>query len=315
MSIARKYSLYAVQLADTVPVLISGLTTQGLQTGSQVDQEATSGEIYARFHALTAQNPTGRFATYHLATALAEIGLAGRSIAGLANGLNIYMQKHAEGGTRAGTLSHRKYNFSKGLIVPRTLTCSYGPNQHASISYEVIATHDGTNDPFTITESQTLPTAEADDERFALGPMTVGGVAIPQMRQFEIDFGLNAVAEGGGGERVDIWPTYVSIETIMSRITLRGIDPEWLKSTNIPLAGKAATHANSIMYLRKRADGGTLVADNLAQHMKFTAAGLAFIDDAFDATGSGAAESSLVLPLRYDGVNAPLTINTASTIV
>lgn len=311
MSIARKYSLYAVQLADTVPVLISGITTQGLQTGSEVEQEATSGEVYARFAALTAQNPTGRFATYHLATALANIGLAGLSIAGLANGLNLFEQKHAAGGTRAGAASHRKQNLTEGIIVPRTLTCTHGPNQSASITYEVIATWDGSNDPVTITESVSLPGAEADDERFALGPMSIGAISLPQIRQFEIDFGINAVAERDG----DVWPTFVSIETIMPRITLRGIDPEWFKSTNIPLAGKPGTHANTILYLRKRADGGTFVANGTAQHIKFTAAGLAYIDDAFEATGSGAGESSLVMPLRYDGTNAPLTFNTASAIV
>lgn len=314
MSVSRKYSLYAVQLDHTADVLISGILSQGLALGAEVDQEATSGEVFARFTALTGLSPDGRFATYHLATALAAIGLAGVNIAGLATGLAFWLQKHLEGSTRSGTLSHRKALIKKGIVFPTTLQCSSGPNQHAQLSCQVIPTWDGSNEIVQIADSQTLPTAEPDDERFALGPMQIGGKTIDHIDSFEIGFGVNAVAERKGNDS-EIRPTYVSIETILPLIRLRGIDPEWLKSTTIPVAGLACTHANTVIYLRKRALGNSFVANGVAQHIKFTAAGLAVIDDAFQASGSGASETSLVLPLHYDGTNAPLTFNTGSAIV
>jgi hypothetical protein len=45
-----------------------------------------------------------------------------------------------------------------------------------------------------------------------------------------------------------------------------------------------------------------------------TADGLATIEEVFDAAGTATGETELVLPLRYDGVNDPLVINTASAI-
>lgn len=311
MGITKKYTLAAVQLDTGSDVLISGITSQNLQLNSQVDQEITSGNVYPAWYGLSGQNPGGQFGTHHVATALAAIAGLGLDISTLATGLALWLQKHAKGGTRAGAASHRKFLCQEGMVVPRTLSVSDGPGQHAIVTFEIITTFDGTNNPWVLSESQTLPNAEPDDERFALGPMTVGGKSLTQVRQFDIDFGINVVTERGDG---DIWPTYASIETIAPSITLRGIDPEWFKDANIPLAGLAATHANTTLYLRKRAAGGTFVANGTAQHVKFTGDGLAHIVDGFDVGGSGAAECSLVLPLRNDGSNAPLTIDTTSAI-
>lgn len=311
MTVTKKYSLSAVNLNDTSDVLISGITSQGLQPNSQVDREITSGEVYPRWYGISAQNPTAQFTTFHLATALANIGLQGLKISTLATGLELWLQKHLDESTREGTLKHRRFTLTKGMVVPRRLTVSHGPGQHASITYEIIATYDGANEPFTITDDLTLPVAEADDERFAIGKMTIGGKLLAHFQQFEIDFGITAVTVSADS---DIWPTFVSVESIAPVITARGIDPEWLKSSNIPLAGLVCTHANTIMHLRKRVIGGSFVIDATAEHVKLTGAGLAHIDNAFDASGQDAAETSLVLPLVYDGTNDPLTIDTASAI-
>ena len=311
MAISKKYTLAAVQLDTGADVLISGITSQSLQLNSEVDQEITSGNVYPAWYGLSGQSPGGQFGTHHLATALAAIGGLGLDISTLATGLALWLYKHADASTRAGAASHRKFLCQQGIVVPRTLSVSDGPGQHAVITYEILTTFDGTNNPWVIGESQTLPNAEPDDERFALGPMKIGNKTLSQVRQFDVDFGINVVAERGDG---DIWPTFCSIETISPSITLRGIDPEWFKDANVPLAGLAGVHANTVLYLRKRAAGQSFVADNVAEHIKFTGDGLAHIVDGFDVGVSGAAECSLVMPLRNDGSNAPLTIDTASTI-
>jgi len=125
MAITKKYSLYAVQLDDDADVLISGITSQSLSPQSQVDQEITT-EVYPRWYALTGQNPNGQFGTYHLATALANIGLAGLSISGLTTGFALWLQLHADEATRAGATSHRKYMMTAGMVIPRTLRVSHG---------------------------------------------------------------------------------------------------------------------------------------------------------------------------------------------
>jgi len=306
MAVTRKHSLYAVQIGST---LLGGITQQRVQTGTEVRGEATSGEVYNRTQSITAQKPSANFTTLAIATALDAVGLTGVDIAGLSGYLNFYAQQHADGGTRAGAGSHRKYTIRKGIIVPRLLQVSH--QQDATIAYDVTVTYDGVNDPITITDSVSLPTGITDAERFTLGPIRIGNIALAQARSFEIDFGITVQSEGAESS---IWDTFASIVTIAPRLTLRGIDIEWFKAANIPLLGKAAIHTDTKIYLRKRASGGTYVADAVAQHISFTADGLAYIDTVQDANGQDPSEVMLVMPLRYDGTNAPLVINTATTI-
>jgi len=308
MAVTNKYSLFGAQLNTTVPIFIGGISSHGAEPNSAVDREITN-DYYAKWYGISGQAPSFSFTTFHLATALTNIGLTGLKLSTLVTGLELWYQKHLNESTREATLKHRKLLAKAGLVVPRRLTVSHGPGQHASVTYEVIITYVSPNDPIIITDDLTLPTAEADDERFALGPWQIGGKTLAHFRSLEIDFGINVVAESADG---DIWPTFCSIESITPTITARGIDPEWFKSTNIPLAGLACTHADTIGYLRKREIAGGFVL--AAEHIKFTAAGLAHIVQAGEASGQGATETSLAIPLIGDGTNAPLTINTASAI-
>lgn len=302
MSVTRKHSLYHI-VGDTTA--LAGINRQMLNTGTEVYGEPVDGGVYRRFQSVIAQRPTGEFTSLCVAQAIDLIALTGQSIASWTAKMAWWFQKHAHGGTRAGATSHRKIVVNDGLVFPRRLSCSHQGN--AAISYDMIASYDGTNDPFVITDAQSLPTAVADDERFTIGPVTIGGVSLPEIKELEIDFGLQAVSEGSDSE---IWDRFISFETIQPMIRLRGIDIEWLKSSNIPLAGKAATHANTTVTLRKRADGGTFVADATAEHIGFTACGLAFVSTPFDGSGSGAGMVSLEAPLQFDGTNAPLVVDT-----
>ena len=308
MSVATKYSLAAIHLDDAADTIISGVNTQGVSLESEIEQEPTSGEVYNRWLSLSGQSTGAQFATSHLATAIAAIGTS-LSIGSPATGLKVWLQKHVEGGTRAGAASHRYHLATEGIIAPETLSVAHGGS--AAMTYKIVTTYDGSNDPWQLSDSQSMPAAEADDERFALGPMQIGSKSLTQFRQLDIAYNVNVVAEGADG---DIWPTFASVESITPVITFKGIDPEWWKSTNVPITGLACTHANTILYLRKRAYGGTWVADNVAEHIKLTAAGLAHVQG-FDASGLAAAECSLVLPCRYDGSNVPITADVASTIV
>ena len=57
------------------------------------------------------------------------------------------------------------------------------------------------------------------------------------------------------------------------------------------------------------------MADASTEHISFTAAGLAWIEAPFDASGHAAAEATLQAQLLYDGSNAPLVIDTTADIV
>ena len=88
----------------------------------------------------------------------------------------------------------------------------------------------------------------------------------------------------------------------------------WFADARVPLAGLAFAHANTTLYLRKRLSKSTFVANNVAEHVKFTACGMAVIEDAARIGSSDDAEISLSLPLTHDGSNDPLVVDTSSAI-
>ena len=304
--VSQRHSLYGVSVGSS---LLGGITRQSIPPNIAERGEASSGEVYPRFQSIVGMRPMLQFDTLAISSALNLIGALGTSIAGLTGGLSFYAQKHTDGGSRAGSSSHRKYNAVKGLLIPRRL--SVGHQGDATLTYEAYATYDGTNDPLALTDSVSLPSGIADDERFTLGPVTIGAVALGQVRQLDLDFGINVQTEGADSE---IWDRYCSIITVKPVLTLRGVDVQWWKSDKVPLAGLAGTHANTAIYLRKRAAGGTFVADATAQHIKLTLAGLVLLGDGHAASGSGAAEVSLSVPTKYDGTNAPLVVTLSSAI-
>lgn len=307
MSVTRKHSLYAVGVGAT---LVGGITRQSIVTGSEVRSEASSGEIYARFQSFYAQKIAPSFTTRMISTALGASGALGASIAGLSGGLCLYAQAHADGGTRAGASAHRKYSFTKGILCPKTLTVDHRGD--ATLTYEAVVVYDGVNDPVVITDSVSLPAGITDSERFTIGPCTLGGILLGEIRQFQIDFGVDVIAEAADS---DIWDTFCSVRQQNTVISLRGIDMKWFDSTYVPLAGLAGTHSNTICYLRKRAQGGGFVANGSAVHIKFTGAGTVYIENATDANGEDAQETSIKMPLYYDGSNAPLGITLGTAIV
>lgn len=309
MSLDKKHALYGVELGAASPVVLGGVQSVNVRTDTEHRAEATSGDAYPRHIAIVGQKPYADFESVCVARCLAQISMAGLSIATLTNGLSLYAYKHADGGARASGASHRKYNFKKGLIVPQRITCEHKGD--AVISYAVHPTWDGTNDPVVITDSSAVPTAPADDERFTLGPTTIGSVSITGVKSWELDFGINAVPDGADS---DIWNTFVSIEDVIGVLTLKGVNVEWLKSTNIPLTGKAATHANTSTYLRKRLQTSAgYVANGTAEHIKVTGAGLCWVEDIM-AGRKGGAECSLKMAVVYDGTNLPFVVNSAAAI-
>lgn len=313
MSVSRAHSLYAVVIDSTV---IGGITAQAVNMNTEAPSEASSAEVWSRWVSMTAQNPRATFTTKMIATLLdrlaAELPTADKyscDITELTAGLTLYAQAFAAGSTRAGDSLHRKLVAIHGCLGLGRLNCTH--QQDATIETEAVVGWDENNDPVVETDLVSLPGGIADAERFTLGPVTLESVSIPGVRSLDIDFGLNIVAEGSDS---DIWPTYVSIVEIKPVITLRGIDLEWLKAANIPRAGKAITHINTTIYLRKRALGSTFVADETAEHIKLTAAGFAHVDTPMDASGSEKAEASLIVPCYYDGTNDPIVIDTTSAL-
>jgi len=307
MAITKLHGLYGADIGGTT---LGGISRCAIANNPESRADASSAEIYPRHAALTGFAPQAQFTTFALQDALDLVALAGIDV-GTTN-VNLYAQQYLIGGGREGALKHRKYAFSKGLLIPGVISCDHQGD--ASLTYTLFgASADGAAAAYAMTELQSLPTGIADNERFTIGGVTLQNIAIDHIRSFELDFGIEAVAEGADS---DLFPTFASIRSIRPTLTLRGVDPDWQRdavTARIPTLGMAAVHANTTIYLRKRAPAG-FVADITSEHISLTLDGVVAIDQALDAQGADPAEVSLMLRARYDGTLDPVVIDTTAVI-
>ena len=308
MSQNSRFDIGAVKFGSTV---IGGLTGQGFDLGAVLQGESTSGNLYPEHVSMTARNPTAQFGGYQLADLLDQSGIAvGTSINSMTGGFTLYELKHVDGGTRSASADNRSQVVNAGIVYPTSISVSH--QQDATISYSVAPVYDGSNAIVAQADNVSAVTIPADDQRFTIGPVSIGDVALTHIRAIEISTGINVGREGSDS---DIDPTFASVVNTAPMITLRGVDPTWLSSGKVPLDGLALTHANTSIKLRKRAQGGTFVADGTSEHIEFTAEGMAAISTFADgSSGGGSNEIGIQIKCRYDGTNVPITVDTSATI-
>lgn len=324
MGVLDRYGIYAVHLNNT---LLGAITEVDDAYENTVRGEPRSGEVLARFLSLVAQKARAGFSTEAIKVLLDTVTTTDGGIpykysniaaAVWASGLRLYWQDYASGGSRKGASSHIQDKVTAGIICLRRLACQHQGDAVAQV--EAICGWDGTNDMIARTFGVTLPAAPADDERFTLiddGFNKVGGIVIPQLKSLEIDFGFGIDREGSGS---DIQDRFVFLKTAQPTITLRSIDPTLFASAKIPVGGLNCTHANTKLYLRKRAAGGTFVANGTVLHVSVTADGTATLGQIGRGSGQDASEIVLMIQGRYasaagaDGTYAPLIFNTATAI-
>lgn len=311
----EQHTHYGIQVNTTK---VGGIIRQDVNLETDVRTEVTDGMVNASLAHVVSQRPSATFATRAIKAMidlLNTLGGAGGESFGMPlatpNVLNVYAQKAKAGGTREGATSHRKYNLTNGILVPDTLDVAHRGD--AELMMRGIPIYDGTTDPITWADAQTLPTGITDAQRYTIGPVQIAGVTISGVRRISLNWGLTISSEGEGGE---IWDRTISIGDAMPTLTISGIDTKALTAaTGIELLGKQAAHADTIVYLRKRTDPvGSFVADGTAEHVKITAAGLAYITTPFSSDGRIPATCDLMLTMHHDGTNLPFVFDVDSII-
>lgn len=311
-AIHRTYQLHIHTDAMGGAINLSAVTNQAINVDSDIRTDHNTGSPYARYLTLVGQQLSSPFSTLNVATALNAIGPVGLEVAAETNeGLSLYAAKFTGGSaaTAAGSV-HRKFNIKKGILVPRTLSVDHQGD--ATLAFEAIVLTDGSNDPIIVSDNNALQTPTVETGRYAIGPVLLGGQTFEQVRSVEIDFGLTVQREGADSE---VWDRFAWISEIKPTITLSGLDATWFSASKVPLLGLAATHANSKIYLRKRAqDAAGFVANGTTEHISITAAGLITAENVFQGGADGPGECSIQIPCAYDGSNTPLVLNTATAI-
>lgn len=254
--------------------------------------------------------------TFSIAAALDELGASGLAIATTANpGVTLNLQKFdtTTGAASAGSV-HRGMTIKGGLIFPRRISVDHQGN--AQLEIGVVVRKDGANDPIVLSDVLAIPTLAISPARWTLGPMSIAGYTLADYTSLEIDFG-NEVETVGTASGID--DTHLELKTHAPRIMVSGIDPNWFSATGVPMAGKAAAHADTSVILRKRsADGSNsgFIADATLEHVKFTMAGPANVRELFQSSDP---QRYGTVSIEVEGMidasaNSPLIIDTTSAI-
>jgi hypothetical protein len=307
MAVSEVHQLHGVNIhpdsfGGSPAVLLGGIQSQSINTGTTVIREVSAGGIYPEVAHITARSPGASFVTTHVKDALDTLGIRGLCIESASNaGFQMYARKHVCSGPDSGS-THRRYTFRKGLLVPRTLSVSHQGN--AALSIDMIGITDGTNDTLVIADAVAAPAIPHDTDRYTMNKLTIGGVAFNGKKTMSVDFGVQTFVEGSDS---DLELSFAGVQSVQPTVAITGVEiVDWYTS----LTGGAPTHANSALYLSKRG-----VANGVAEHIKITFAGLSYVTTVFDANGTAPATTAIVIETTYDGSLAPLVLDTASTIV
>jgi hypothetical protein len=295
--------VHAISIGQTVPVIIGGITDQDSQFGGEVRAEVVDGLPYSQFLSLVDSKPVWRFSTLAVETALTAISTLGLSITALPTGLIAYIQTILDGGMRAAGALHSSYTMVHGVLVPTKL--SVADNGDAKADFEATIAWDGTNNPIVPNDTVDLPNAVGGLLRYGIGPVVIGGITLTQITGVDIDFGLKVEVDRDRSKS-NVYPEAAWIDRVDAKITVRGNKKAWFSAGIVPLLGLVGTHANTSVYLRKRALGGTFVPTATIEHLQFTAAGMAVLDKPYGASGNKPGEVSITLTTYWDGTNAPI---------
>lgn len=316
MALTKRYGPYALKLhAMTAQaggaVYVDGVQAQSLNSQLRTLLEGSDGAVYRSFGTLASGAPALRVTTNDLKALLDAAGLTGMKIDadGTHPGVVAYFQALANGSTRGGAGTHISVTIPNGILVPRSIVM---PHQgDARVDAEALARKQSATAPLTFDEAASLPSGvyPATAAAWTLGPWKLSATTVEGLQEASIDTGIELVVDAGDS---DISPTFVAIQTILPTVRLRCRHADLTSVLTEDGAYYAATQV--VGYARKRAEGGSFVADGTAEHIKFT---LGKCRAEWVSIGGDPADIEVLLtPWATPGetpVN-PIAINTASAI-
>jgi hypothetical protein len=294
-----------IHTTDTVTaVKLGGIFSMGMPLNTEISQD-DNGQIYDSFASINMQAPTPQWGTRSVALALAAIPQTGIciNVDGSHPGVKFYGE--AKGDCTTGepaSNEHLSYLMDGGLMVPMQLSGSR--REAVKLTCEIDAISKSLNAPFASSYAATLPTGLNIDE-YILGAMKIGNVIWYDARSMSLDFQVQRTEKEPqlGG----VWPDRASRRKARPKLTVTARDPRKLDdSVGIPLLGKTGTHANTVLYFRKKLNGGALEDPAATVHFKMTMNGMCYFDNPFSANGDAPAETTVMVNALKDATNAPL---------
>lgn len=271
----------AMMIFDNVwgALTIKQCSTAAIQLGNTIDRGRASSAFTASEIYLMSSRPRVRFTTLDLATVLAAVSPStGLSISN--TNLKFQGRVLTNGGSFAtGSDVYIGSTAGYGTLIPVSLTAN-GAN-FATLDLEAaIRSSDGHTAPIGYTGSQTLGTASFTST-YQQGPTTIGGSGVTGIVRWTANFGIvMQVAEQptDGG----IYPTEIYLHMADPFVDITFRDQAHL-NTYGPIF---SANTSALFTLRKKADGGTVVALSDSSSITLTlGAGLNSVEDVTGQTG------------------------------
>jgi hypothetical protein len=285
---------------------LGGITDLNVDLGTETASD-DSGSFYDETRSIVRQDPTIGFTTKNIGGAIDLFGIPGVCIDGTPT-LVAWANVLGDCKSPPLTTDNAIYTVALGLITLGTLSASRG--EDATLSVMVDALTDGTNEPIAPDYAGNTIPGSIQTAQYTLGACSIAGVVVPDLSSLTLDFGVQKTSKTPLAGSV--WPDSVAMRKCQPTLTLTGFDPRLWGASNIPTLGKAATHVNTVIQLKKRANLTTFVADGTAQHILITFGGLATVTNAFAGGANSEASITTVSYGVHDGTNVPVIVDTTS---
>ena len=282
-----------------------GIQTIGPDSGNPYDE--------AKF--IGAQQVTMPFTITAISTLLGEVALlSGLCVkTGTDPGAILYGQTHDPCGTagRASGSVNMSVTADKAHVFIQSISGSRGSS--ATVNLLIVALSEAGLAPTAVAYNAALPTLTVLDEEFSIAHVDVAGQVLDpsSIQSWTIDTGIEFTQLSAVDE---IWATDVDITKIRPRVTIQTDDPSILDSGKIEYTGTACTHANTELWLRERTPSGGLTPKATTNHIKFTAAGIAYVNQHYDASGSATGNTEIAIETITSGGSAPVVATTGLAI-
>lgn len=299
----HSYRVHSVEIHTdqiTPAQVLGGIANGRITANATVQRDTVAGSLWAPTASLQNLAPVGSFSTYDIAGAYSSIGFGGPALCvkpGAGFGLRVnYALWECAGPaavTAPDTPKHKRYQITEGVLVPRTLNVDHRGD--AQISYDILAAYDGTNDPVTVTDidSVDLPSLSAanNSHRYTMHNMQTGGYNVLGKRSINLDWQGQTNTEGADSEEFD---SVTTLNVLLPQLRVSGVELDWFKAAGVGgIRGQTVAPADSYFELRRR--NSALTATD---HMVISFQGLVNWNDVVSGDPESSATSSFNVDLH-----------------
>ncbi len=273
----------------------------------------SSGQKYPSFGFLRSGSPIAQFSSFDLKKYLDNVGIEELDIdSGVAgDGVKLFFQKYKNHASREvhGSGEHMSLLIGNGSLFGVSISLPTGGDAIVTGSLIAVST-DGSTHPFVSAEDANLPSGVNPEisAAFTMGKVDLGGTEVEGKTQVTVNLGANPTTQRSTDS--DIYPTHVSLDTFTPTILVTTAHIDILST--LTEEGKYYTASQVVVYAKKRAEGSSFVADNVAEHIKFTLGKCRVDYGAIDGDPKNIELN--ITPWDTPGGVAQLAVNAASAI-